>query len=275
MPLRRLTKLARTELEDEHKELLADIKYLKALLKDPKKLRGVIKDELLEIRKKHADARRTQIRADEGDLDIEDLIAEEDVIITVSRAGYVKRLPVDTFRRQGRGGKGVRGPEPQGGGRRRSTSSRRPPTTGCCSSRRRAACTASRRTRSPSRAGRRAASTRPTCPGVALDGDERISAVIDLKEYDGGQVPAVRHEEGHREEDRAARVRLAAHRPRSRSTCEPGDELIDVKLTDGKDDVFLVSRKGQAIRFKESLARPMGRATGRRDRDAPRPRTTR
>src|SRR5688572_3016467 len=109
MPLRRLTKLARAELEDEHKELLAKIKYLKALLKDPKKIRGVIKEEILQIKQKHGDPRRTQIRADEGSFDIEDLIAEEDVVITVSRAGYVKRVPIDTFRRQGRGGKGVRG----------------------------------------------------------------------------------------------------------------------------------------------------------------------
>ena len=109
MPLRRLTKLANTELQDEHKKLLEDIKYFNSLLKDPKLLRGVIKEEILEIRKKHADARRTKIMADEGDLDIEDLIAEEDVIITVSRAGYVKRLPVDAFKRQLRGGKGVRG----------------------------------------------------------------------------------------------------------------------------------------------------------------------
>ena len=109
MPLRRLTKLAKTELQDEHKKLLEDIKYFNSLLKDPKLLRGVIKEEILEIRKKHADARRTKIMADEGDLDIEDLIAEEDVIITVSRAGYVKRLPVDAFKRQLRGGKGVRG----------------------------------------------------------------------------------------------------------------------------------------------------------------------
>ncbi len=109
MPLRRLTKLARAELEKEHKDLLARIRYLNSLLKDPKKLRGVIKEELAEIRKKHADARRSQIKADEGEFDIEDLIAEEDVVITVSRAGYVKRVPIDTFRRQGRGGKGIKG----------------------------------------------------------------------------------------------------------------------------------------------------------------------
>ena len=69
----------------------------------------MIKEELLEIKKRYADPRRTQLKADEGDLDIQDLIAEEDVVITVSRAGYVKRQPVENFRRQGRGGKGIRG----------------------------------------------------------------------------------------------------------------------------------------------------------------------
>ncbi len=109
MPLRRLTRLARTELEQEHKDLLARIRHLKALLKDPKKIRAVITDELLEIRKKFANPRRTQLKADEGDLDVQDLIAEEAVVITVSRAGYVKRQPIENFRRQGRGGRGIRG----------------------------------------------------------------------------------------------------------------------------------------------------------------------
>src|SRR6266540_3284944 len=109
MPLRRLTRLAREELEQEHKDLLATIRRLKALLKDPKKIRSVIKDELAEIKRKHADPRRTQLRPDAGELDVEDLIAEEDVVITVTRAGYVKRQPIDAFRRQGRGGRGVRG----------------------------------------------------------------------------------------------------------------------------------------------------------------------
>src|SRR5262245_7719067 len=109
MPLRRLTRLARAELEQEHKDLLARIRHLKGLLRDPKKIRVLIQEELLEIKKKYADPRRTQLKADEGDLDVQDLIAEEDVVITVSRAGYVKRQPIENFRRQGRGGKGIRG----------------------------------------------------------------------------------------------------------------------------------------------------------------------
>ena len=186
MPLRRLTRLARTELEKEHEELLKTIDYLNSLLADPVKLRGVIKDELLEIRKKHADGRRTQVKADVGDLDVEDLIAEEDVVITVSRAGYVKRLPMDAFKSQGRGGKGVRGQNLKEEdvvkhvftttthhwmlffttkGRVYRVKAHEIPEFG-------------RTAR-----GLYAANL----PGVALDADEKVSAVIDLKEYDEGR----------------------------------------------------------------------------------------
>src|ERR671914_1982211 len=109
MPLRRLTRLEREKLDEEHRELLATIRRLKALLKDPRKLRGVIKTELAEIKEKYADERRTQIVADEGEIDLEDLVTQQNVVVTVTRAGYVKRLPIETYRKQGRGGRGVRG----------------------------------------------------------------------------------------------------------------------------------------------------------------------
>ena len=258
MPLRRLTRLARGELDKEHAELLARMKQLNAILKDPKKLRTVIKDELAEVRKKHADARRTHIRADDGDFDVEDLIAEEDVIISVSRAGYVKRLPVDAFKRQGRGGKGVRGQNLKEEdvvknvftttthhwmlffttkGRVYRVKAHEIPESG-------------RTAR-----GLYAANL----PGVALDGDEKISAVIDLKEYEKGRFLLFTTRNGMVKktalpEYDSPRTGLIA------VNLKPGDELIDVRLTDGKDEVFLVSRKGQAIRFKESLVRPMGRS---------------
>jgi DNA gyrase subunit A len=260
MPLRRLTKLARTELDEEHAKLLKDIRYLNSLLKDPKKLRGVIKDELLEIRKKHADGRRTQIKGEIGELDVEDLIAEEDVIITVSRAGYVKRLPVDAFRRQGRGGKGVRGQNLKEEdvvkhvftttthhwmlffttkGRVYRVKAHQIPEAG------------------KTARGLYAANL----PGIALDGDERISAVIDLKEYAEGRFLLFATKNGIVKktalpEYDSPRTGLIAVNLRG------GDELIEVKLTDGTDDVFLVSRKGQAIRFRESLGGAMGSATG-------------
>jgi DNA gyrase subunit A len=260
MPLRRLTKLARTELEDEHAKLLADIKYFNTLLKDPKKLRGVIKEELLEIRKKHADARRTQIRADEGDLDIEDLIAEEDVIISVSRAGYVKRLPVDAFRVQGRGGKGVRGQN-----LKEEDVVKHVFTTTThhwmlfFTTKGRVYRVKAHEIPEASKTARGLYAA--NLPGVALDGDERISAVIDLKEYAEGEFLLFATKNGIVKktalpEYDSPRTGLIAINLRA------GDELIEVKLTDGNDDVFLVSRKGQAIRFREALARPMGRATG-------------
>jgi DNA gyrase subunit A len=259
MPLRRLTKLARAELEKEHKDLLARIRYLNSLLKDPKKLRGVIKEELAEIRTKHADARRSQIKADEGEFDIEDLIAEEDVVITVSRAGYVKRVPIDTFRRQGRGGKGIKGATLKEedvianvftttthhwllffttkGKVYRVKVHEVPDSTRIAR-------------------GLYAANL----PGVQVSADEKVSAVLDLKEYTDDRYLLFATKQGIVKKTKlpeydSPRTGLAA------INLKDGDELVDVRLTDGKDDVFLVSRRGQAIRFKESLARPMGRAT--------------
>jgi DNA gyrase subunit A len=260
MPLRRLTKLARTELEKEHTELLEKIGYLTSLLEDPVKLRAVIKSELLEIKKKHGDSRRTAVKADEGDLDVEDLIAEEDVIISVSRAGYVKRLPVDAFKKQNRGGKGVRGQNLKEEdvvkhvftttthhwmlffttkGRVYRVKAHEIPESGRIAR------------------GMYAANL----PGVALDGDEKISAVIDLKEYSEGRFLLFVTRKGIVKKTKlpeydSPRTGLIAVKLRG------DDELIDVRFTDGSDDVFLVSRKGQAIRFKESLVRPMGRDAG-------------
>jgi DNA gyrase subunit A len=260
MPLRRLTRLARAELDEEHAELLERIRYLDSLLKSPKKLRGVIKDELAEIRKKQANARRTKIGADEGDLDIEDLIAEEDVVITVSRAGYVKRQPVDAFKRQGRGGKGVKGATLKeedvirnvfittthhwllfftSKGKVYRIKAHHVPD-------------ASRQAR-----GLYAANL----PGIQVSADEKISAVLDLKAYEEGRYLLFATRNGIVKktalpEYDSPRTGLVAINLRD------GDELIDVQLTEGSDDVFLVSRKGQTIRFKEGLARPMGRATG-------------
>jgi len=259
MPLRRLTRLAREELEQEHKDLLATIRRLKALLKDPKKIRSLIKEELEAIKKKHADPRRTQLRPDASELDIEDLIAEEDVVITVTLAGYVKRQPIDAFRRQGRGGRGVRGANLKeedvvshvftttthnwllfftSKGKVYRVKVHEVPETG-----------------------RTARGTyAANLPGVSITGEEKVSAVIDLKEYTAGKYVLFASKKGIVKktalpEYDSPRTGLAA------INLKPRDELIDVRLTDGKADVILVSRKGQAMRFKESQVRPTGRQT--------------
>jgi DNA gyrase subunit A len=261
MPLRRLTRLEREKLEQEHRELQTTIKRLKALLKDPKKIRSVIKDELAEIKKKHADARRTEIRADEGEIDIEDLVAHQDVVITVTRAGYVKRMPVETYRRQGRGGRGVRGAnlkEEDVVAHVFTTTTRHWLLFFTNSGK-----VYRVKVHEVPEGTRTARGTyAANLPGVSLAGDEKIAAVIALKDYDdakyavfatrGGIVkktPLIEYD--------SPRTGLAAINLRAK------DRLIGVKLTNGRDDVMLVSKGGKAIRFAESQARPMGRqATG-------------
>jgi DNA gyrase subunit A len=259
MPLRRLTRLAREELDKEHAELLDRIKYLKSLLRSPKKLREVIKTELGEIRKKHAQARRSQLKRDEGEFDVEDLIAEEDVVITVSRAGYIRRVPIDTFRRQGRGGKGVRGANLK----EEDVISNVFTTTThhwllFFTTRGKVYRVKVHEVPDSTRTARGLFAA--NLPGVVVNADERVSAVLDLKEYEEGQYLLFATKNG-----MVKKTALPEYdSPRSGLAAinlKDGDELIDVRLTDGSDEVFLVSRKGQAIRFKDSLVRPMGRAT--------------
>ncbi|HEX7464777.1 MAG TPA: DNA gyrase subunit A [Actinomycetota bacterium] len=259
MPLRRLTRLAREELEQEHKDLLSRIRHLRALLKDPKKIRGVIKEEILEIKRKFADERRTRLQPEEGDLEVEDLIQEEDVVIAVSRAGYVKRQPIENFRRQGRGGKGVRGTNLK----EEDVVSHVFTTTThhwllFFTTRGKVYRVKVHQVPEASRTARGLYAA--NLPGVAITAEERVSAVIDLKDYEPGKFLLFATKRGMVKktalpEYDSPRTGLAA------MNLKEGDELIDVRLTDGKDEVLLVSRRGQAIRFKESLVRAIGRQT--------------
>jgi len=259
MPLRRLTRLAREELEQEHKDLLATIRRLKALLKDPKRIRSVIKDELAETKKKHDDARRTLLRPDADELDIEDLIAEEDVVITVTRAGYVKRQPIDAFRRQGRGGRGVRGTNLK----EEDVVSHVFTTTThhwllFFTTKGKVYRVKGHEVPEAGRTARGLYAA--NLPGVSITGDEKVSTVIDLKDYEDGAHLFFATKRG-----MVKKTPLPEYdSPRTGLTAvnlKPRDELIDVLLTNGKDEIILVSRRGQAIRFKEALVRPMGRAT--------------
>jgi DNA gyrase subunit A len=260
MPLRRLTRLEREKLEEEHKELRATIKRLKTLLKDPKKIRNLIKDELREIKQKYGDERRTELRAEEGEIDLEDLVTVQDVVITVSRAGYVKRLPTETYRRQGRGGRGVRGAnlkEADVIAHAFTTTTRHWLLFFTNSGKvyRVKAHEVPEGTRTAR--GTYAANL----PGVSLTGDERIAAVIPLKGYDDARYVVFATRKGIVKKTPLAeydspRTGLAAINLRR------GDQLIGVRLTNGRDDIILVSKAGQAVRFAESSARPMGRQAG-------------
>ena len=109
MKLQRLTALEQQKIEDEYNELLGKIDYYKKVLSDEQMVLSIIKEEILAIKEKFGDKRRSTITAQDGDIDIEDLIAEEDVIITLTHMGYIKRLPTATYRNQRRGGRGITG----------------------------------------------------------------------------------------------------------------------------------------------------------------------
>jgi DNA gyrase subunit A len=259
MQLRRLAALERRRIQDEYAELQARIAELKSILEDPSKVRGIIKEEILEIKRRFADPRRTEIRPEEGELSIEDLIAAEPVVVTVTRTGYVKRVPLTDYRSQGRGGRGVRGANLReddivqflfitnthhwvlfftNKGRVYRVKVHELPE-------------AARNSRGTYIA---------NIPGASFQPDEKIAAVLDLDDYDSGRFLVLGTRNGMVKKTALAeydspRMGLAAINLRD------DDELIGVKLTSGEDDLMFVSRKAMAVRFRESQVRPMGRQT--------------
>jgi DNA gyrase subunit A len=259
MQLRRLAALERRRIQEEYAELEAKIAELRAILADPAKIRAIVKNEMLDIKRRFADPRRTEIRPDEGELSIEDLIAAEPVVVTVTRTGYVKRVPVSDYRAQGRGGRGVRGANLKeddivqflfltnthhwvlfftNKGRVYRVKVHELPE-------------ATRNSRGTYVA---------NVPGATFQPDERIAAVLDLDDYDSGRFVVPGTSNGMVKKTALAeydspRVGLAA------ITLREDDELIGVKLTSGSDELLIVSRKGQAIRFSEASVRSMGRQT--------------
>jgi DNA gyrase subunit A len=259
--LARLTSLARKEIEDEFADLQERIGELRAILGDPARIDGLIREELLEVKDVYgrADDRRTEIVAAEGELELEDLIAEEDMVIAITRSGYVKRLPVTTYREQRRGGIGVMGMELKdedyiehlfvasthdyllfftSAGKVYRLKVHELPL------------------------GSRQSKGRAIVNLLPFQQDEAIRAVIatrDFKDAENlvavtkkGLVKKTRFEEYNTplKADGIIAIKL-----------RDGDELVSVLHSSGDDDILIVSRKGQAIRFHESLARPMGRAT--------------
>ncbi len=257
MPLRRLTRLERKKLQEEHKDLQAAIKRLRALLRGPKKIRKLLKDELLEVKERHADERRTELRADEGEIDIEDLVAEQDVVITISRDGYVKRMPVTAYRKQGRGGRGVQGArlkEEDIVAHVFTTTTRHWLLFFTNTGKVYRVKVYEVPEQSRTARGIYAANL----PGVSLAAGERIAAVIAVKDYADAKYAVFATKKGivkktELKQYDSPRSGLAAINLRR------GDELIRVRLSSGRDHIMMVSRAGKAIRFAEKEVRPMGR----------------
>src|SRR5213083_2519519 len=260
MRLARLTALEITKLEDELKEVRKFIKECKEILASKPRRMKILKEELTEVAAGFGDQRRTEIVADQGEFSIEDLIAEEDMVITVSHAGYIKRLPVSAYRRQRRGGKGVISAHTKEDDWVEhlfiaSTHDYVMFFT------QQGQCYWLKVHEIPQAA--RAARGKPIISCVAMRPDERLAALVPVREFSEDQYLLFATKNGV-----VKKTRLSEFgNPRSVGiraiNIEKGDELIDVQVTDGRNDIVLATRQGMSIRFHEKDVRDMGRtATG-------------
>jgi len=257
MQLRRLAALESQRIQDEHDELQTIIADLRDILADPSRVRTIIKEELTDVRSRFADARRTRLVPDDGEMTHEDLIPVGEVVITLSRAGYIKRTPVDAFRTQRRGGRGVRGAEMK--------EDDLVSVLLTCSTHdtllfftNRGRVYRIKAYQVPEKQRSAKGVYVANVPGLALEADEQVARVLPLAAFDADRFLVFATAQG-----TVKRTSLDAFdSPRSvliALKLNEGDELIGVTVTGGDDDLMLVSRRGNAIRFHESDVRPMGR----------------
>jgi DNA gyrase subunit A len=256
MRLARLTGLEVEKLKAELKEVRAEIKRLKGILASKARRMSIIKKELDDLADKYGDERRTEIAGEVTDFSLEDLIAEEEMVVTVSHEGYIKRMPVDTYRRQRRGGRGIAGMTTKEAdwveklfiasthdfilfftarGRVHWLKVHQVPQAS------------------------RTARGRPIVNLVRVDKDDRVTAMVPVREFTENVYLLFATRKG-----MVKKTSLAAYRNvRSSGINAIGivgdDELMDVRLTSKGDEVVLATRRGKAIRFQESDVRPMGR----------------
>lgn len=256
MRLRALNGLERAKLEKEYNELMAKITELKAILADEKLLLGVIKDELVLIRDKYGDERRTSIGFDVDDISMEDLIPRENTIITMTKLGYIKRMTVDTFKSQNRGGKGIKGMQTidedyieelfmttshhyimffTNMGRVYRLKAYEIPES--------------------SRTARGTAIVNL----IQLQPEEKITAVIPINEYKEDHYLFMATKSGIVKKSPIMEYANIRKTGLLAITLKENDELIEVKFTDNDQDVFLVTKNGQCIRFHETDVRSIGR----------------
>jgi DNA gyrase subunit A len=260
--LQRLTGLERKRIQDEFADLQERIAELRAILGDEARIDGLIREELLEIKSIYAkhDDRRTEIVAAEGELELEDLIAEEDMVIAITRSGYIKRLPVGTYREQRRGGIGVMGMELKDDDYIEhlfvaSTHDYLLFFTSVGKVYRLKVHELPLGTRQAK--GRAIANFLPYAQG------ETTRAVIATRDFSEAQYLVLATKHGIVKKSRFADYNTPLKADGIIAiNLRDDDELVGVVHTDGDDDILMVSRKGQAIRFHEREARPMGRATG-------------
>ncbi|MFA4842368.1 MAG: DNA gyrase subunit A [Candidatus Omnitrophota bacterium] len=256
MQLQRLTALERDKIDAEYAELLKKIELCRTILASEKKIEAIIKEELENLKKKFGDERRTDIVGEVEELEVEDLIAEEDVVVTISHGGYIKRLPVSAYRKQKRGGKGVTGAEVKeedfiehlfvastkdylliftDKGQVHWVKVYEIPQAG------------------------KASKGKAIINLLQMEQGSKVSSTIPVKEFSADKYLVMVTKQG-----LIKKTKLDAYsNPRKGGiisiTLEKGDELIGVELTDGKQELLIGTAQGKAVRFNESQVRDMGR----------------
>jgi DNA gyrase subunit A len=260
MRLQRLTGLERKKIEDEYKETIKLIERLRGILDNERTRKKIIKDELLALKEKYGDERRTEIIKDYKEFALEDIIAEEDVVVTISHGGFIKRFPVSGYRRQGRGGKGV-----TGAGTKEddfiehmfvaSTHQYILFFTD------RGRCYWLKVHEVPE--GGRTAKGRSIVNLLDKEKDDNITAFVAVKEFREDQYLIMATEKGTIKKTVLSAYGNVRKGGINAINLAAGDKLIEVKMTDGKNDIVIGTSHGFAIRFNEKDVRDMGRtATG-------------
>jgi len=256
MRLKTLSGLQREKIDNEYEELMKLIAYLKDVLGSEKLVFDIIKKELLEVKEKFGDSRKTKIVAAEGEFEIEDLIKEEQVVITLSHFGYVKRMPVDTYKSQRRGGKGITGmaTREEDFVKQIFTASTHDTLLFFTNQGK----VYRLRGYEIPEAGRTAKGT-AIVNLLSLGRGEKISAVITLSNFAEGKYLLMGTKKGMIKKTPLLEYDTVRKSGLQAITLKEDDELIDVRMTDGQDNVVLVTRQGLCITFEEKDVRPIGR----------------
>ena len=257
--LGRLTRLESGKLREEYEELIKLIARLEDILANPRLIDGIVKDEIAGIKKKFADPRRTEIRMDEVEMNEEDLIPKEQVFVTLTHRGYIKRMPLDTYRMQRRGGKGVVGA-------RRSTDEDyiEHSTTASTHSdmlffTNRGRVYRLRTHEIPDV--KRQAKGLPVINLIDLEQGEKVTALIDMEQFSDEQYLVMVTKLGQIKKTPAAAYSAVRRNGLIAINLQDGDELNWVRRSSGGDQVLVVTRRGKGSRFTEKEVRPMGRDT--------------
>jgi DNA gyrase subunit A len=258
MRLYQLTGLEREKLEEEYRQLIMEINRLEDLLANPRKIYGVIKDDLAEVKKTYGDARRTEVIPDEGEIAIEDLIADQGCVITISHGGYIKRMPVSAFRQQRRGGKGVMGMETKDEDyvEHVFTASTHDNLLFFTA---RGDVFSKKVHEIPE--GSRTSRGKAVVNLLNISGEEKMAAFIRVREFSPEQFLVFATRNGIVKKTNLGEYQNIRASGLIAVKIEEGDRLIGVQLTGGKNELMLVTRQGMSIRFSEEQLRDQGRDT--------------